>query len=90
VSTFGLAQIRSQLAALKARVDAGGGGIKGDTGDTGPAGPAGPQGLPGEIPVRAERLEGIGIWMGTSPPASPITYAQWVSGATGYWGWIYT
>ena len=29
-----------------------------------------------------------GIWVGSAAPATPITYAQWLSGAQGYWAWV--
>jgi hypothetical protein len=31
-----------------------------------------------------------GVWVGSSPPGTAITYAAWAAGGTGYWGWIQT
>jgi hypothetical protein len=39
-------------------------------------------------PDRATAWSALGVWVGASPPASPITYAAWLAGGTGYWGWI--
>jgi len=30
----------------------------------------------------------LGVVVQTTPPASGITYAQWLSGVNGNWGWI--
>jgi hypothetical protein len=43
-----------------------------------------------QVTARSAKLGELGIWVGASPPASPITYAAWISGTTGYWGWIST
>jgi predicted GTPase len=43
-----------------------------------------------QVLARNAKLADLGIWAGSSPPASPITYAAWLSGTTGYWGWIQT
>jgi hypothetical protein len=40
--------------------------------------------------ARADRLAQLGIWVGATPPASPITYAQWLTGVAGHWSWITT
>lgn len=40
--------------------------------------------------ARSARLDSMGIWVGSSPPVSPITFAAWAAGTAGYWGWIYT
>ena len=37
---------------------------------------------------RALMWANLGIAVQASDPGSGITYAQWVGGATGFWGWI--
>lgn len=32
----------------------------------------------------------MGIWIGDTPPATAITYAQWLAGTPGYWAWLDT
>jgi hypothetical protein len=36
---------------------------------------------------RTEKWNAMGVWVGASPPGTAITYAAWVAGGTGYWGW---
>jgi hypothetical protein len=36
---------------------------------------------------RANAWANLGIWVGPSSPGAGITYAQWLAGASGYWGW---
>ena len=36
---------------------------------------------------RTTMWQAMGVWVGASAPATAITYAQWLSGTTGYWGW---
>lgn len=38
-------------------------------------------------PARADAWPAQGIWVASTPPSVPCTYAQWVAGAAGYWGW---
>ena len=35
----------------------------------------------------AFNMASLGIWVGSSPPVSPITYSQWLAGVPGYWGY---
>ena len=37
---------------------------------------------------RATMWSTLGVAVQSTAPASGITYAQWLAGATGYWGWI--
>lgn len=37
---------------------------------------------------RAQMWARLGVAVQTTPPASGITYAQWLSGVDGSWGWI--
>lgn len=37
---------------------------------------------------RAEMWATLGVAVQASPPATGITYAQWLSGQTGNWAWI--
>ena len=41
-----------------------------------------------EIAARSTRLGFMGIWVGATAPVTPITYAAWVAGGSGYWAWI--
>jgi hypothetical protein len=40
------------------------------------------------LSVRANRLDELGIWVGSAAPATPITYAEWLAGNAGHWTWI--
>ena len=36
---------------------------------------------------RATAWANLGVWVGPTAPAVGITYAEWLAGADGYWGW---
>jgi hypothetical protein len=36
---------------------------------------------------RASAWALLGVWVGATAPATGITYAEWLAGADGYWGW---
>lgn len=63
-------------------------GATGPAGPTGATGPQGPSGLDLAAEDRSTLFSKLGIWVGASAPSTPITYAAWVAGGTGYWGWI--
>ena len=42
----------------------------------------------GGFPVRPDVWGMLGVWVGASPPSTPVVYADWVAGSTGYWCWI--
>lgn len=57
----------------------------------GPAGRLENAVLPGSTSSsRSTALAALGIWIGATPPPTPISYDSWVSGASGYWAWIDT
>jgi hypothetical protein len=69
VSTFGLAQIRSQIAALKASIGVGG-GVKGDKGDPGPRGATGETGPPGPPGPPGEAAAGSSVFLDGGEPGT--------------------
>lgn len=36
---------------------------------------------------RANAWANLGVWVGPTAPSTGITYADWLAGASGYWGW---
>ena len=36
---------------------------------------------------RANAWANLGVWVGATAPTTGITYAEWLAGADGYWGW---
>lgn len=44
--------------------------------------------LEAEVNDRSTMWSKLGIAVSALPPASGITYSQWLAGVSGHWGWI--
>lgn len=70
----------------------GGGGGDADTLQGHPASFFAPQSdldaLEAQVDDRSQMWSRLGVVIQASAPPSGITYAQWLAGASGFWGWI--